>query len=58
MRKTKLRMAHGERVDRPDLDPYVVQDTTWTREELLRLRGMPVRATHPRAHRPAARRAA
>jgi hypothetical protein len=58
MRNTKLRVAHSERADRPDLDPYVVQDTTWTREELLRLRGMPVRATHHKAHRSAARRAA
>lgn len=58
MRNTKLRVAHSERVDRPDLDPYVVQDTTWTREELLRLRGMPVRATHRTAHPHARRRAA
>lgn len=58
MRNTKLRVAHSERADRPDLDPYVVQDTTWTREELLRLRGMPVQASRRTAHHPARRKAA
>ena len=45
------------RPDSPRIDPYVVQGTTWTREELLRARGLPTttkrrRTTGP--HRKAA----
>lgn len=33
------------RTRRMTFDPYIVQDTTWTREELLRARGEKVRHT-------------
>ena len=45
--KTTPHAPHRTR--RMTFDPYVVQETTWTREELLRARGEKVRrATHRR----------
>ena len=53
MRKTTTKRRPADERRQLELDPYVVQETTWTRDDLLRLRGMPVRH-HPRTHRKAA----
>jgi len=47
-RSTHPQRQHRTR--RMTFDPYVVQDTTWTREELLRARGEQVRHASHRTH--------
>jgi hypothetical protein len=57
MRTTTSRPQRHHRPNSPSIDPYVVQGTTWTREEILRARGLPARSARRRTtgpHRKAA----
>lgn len=51
MRSTRTTTNRTTRPSRElRLDPYIVQGTTWTREELLRARGIPVKPHRPSGH--------
>ena len=57
MRQTTKHAHRHHRPDSPAIDPYVVQHT-WTREELLQARGIPVRKARRRTNSGPHRKAA